>query len=42
MNTENNAVVKQWLNDLACSAATWNLDAHMSLVSEHVLNFLRT
>ncbi len=34
---ESNAIVRQWLNDLAYSAATWDLDAHMALVSEKVV-----
>jgi hypothetical protein len=34
---ESNVIIKQWLNDLAFSAATWNLDAHMALVSEKVV-----
>lgn len=29
-------IVQRWLNDLAFSAATWNLDAHMALVSNEV------
>lgn len=34
---ESIAIIKQWLNDLAFSAATWNLNAHMALVSENVV-----
>lgn len=34
---ESSTIVKQWLNDLAYSAATWDLDAHMTLVSEQVV-----
>lgn len=29
-------IVKQWLDDVSFSAATWNLDAHMQLVSRKV------
>ncbi len=36
MVKESNSIIKQWLNDLAFSAATWNLEAHMDLVSEKV------
>lgn len=34
---ESSAIIKQWLNDLAYSAATWDLDAHMELVSKKVV-----
>ncbi len=34
---ESNKIVTQWLNDLAYSAATWDLDAHMALVSKKVV-----
>jgi hypothetical protein len=34
---ESSTIVKQWLNDLAYSAATWDLAAHMALVSEQVV-----
>ena len=34
---ESNTIIKQWLNELAYSAATWDLDAHMALVSEKVV-----
>lgn len=33
---DSSKIIKQWLNDLAYSAATWNLEAHMSLVSKEV------
>lgn len=33
---DTNRIIKQWLNDLAFSVATWNLGAHMDLVSENV------
>ena len=33
---DSNKIVIQWLNDLAYSVATWDLDAHMALVSERV------
>ena len=34
---ESNVIVKEWLNEIAFSAATWDLDAHMALVSEKVV-----
>lgn len=34
---ESKTIIKQWLNELAYSAATWDLDAHMALVSEKVV-----
>ena len=34
---ESNKIITQWLNDLAYSAATWDLDAHMALVSRKVV-----
>lgn len=34
---ESSTVIQQWLSDLAYSAATWDLDAHMALVSENVV-----
>jgi len=34
---ESNRIIKQWLNDLAYSAATWDLEAHMALVSREVV-----
>lgn len=34
---ESNQIIRQWLNDVAYSAATWDLDAHMALVSEKVV-----
>ena len=37
MNMESNAIIKDWLNEIAFSAATWDLDAHMALVSEKVV-----
>ena len=36
MDMEARAIAQQWLDDLAFSAATWNLDAHMALVSKQV------
>lgn len=39
MPIESHAIVQQWLDDLAYSAATWNLDAHMELVSKNVVVF---
>lgn len=30
-------IVRQWLADLAYSADTWDLDAHMALISEKVV-----
>ncbi|MDH5784511.1 MAG: hypothetical protein OEZ16_02750 [Chromatiales bacterium] len=42
INTEqkmqsSNKIVNQWLSDLAYSAATWDLKAHMALVSRSVI-----
>ncbi len=37
MKPESNVIIKQWLSELAYSAATWDLDAHMALVSEKVV-----
>ena len=34
---ESTAIINKWLSDLAYSAATWDLDAHMALVSEKVI-----
>lgn len=36
MDTEANEVAQKWLDDIAFTAATWNLDAHMALVSREV------
>ena len=36
MTTQSNAIIKQWLDDLAFSAATWDLEAHMALISTRV------
>jgi hypothetical protein len=36
---ESNTIINKWLNDLAYSAATWDLDAHMELVSKSVAVF---
>lgn len=33
---ESNAIIQDWLDNLAFSAATWDLDAHMALVSRQV------
>ena len=35
-NREARQIAQQWLDELAFSAATWNLDAHMQLVSQQV------
>lgn len=37
MNSQN--IIKRWLNELAYSAATWDLEAHMALVSKKVMVF---
>jgi len=37
MPRETEKIVHGWLNDVSFSAATWNLDAHMGLVSRQVL-----
>lgn len=34
---ESNTIINQWLNDLAFSAATWDINAHMELISENVV-----
>ena len=34
---ESTKIIKKWLDDLAYSAATWDLDAHMALVSRNVV-----
>ena len=36
MSIESNTIITQWLDDLAFSVATWDLDAHMSLISRKV------
>ena len=36
MNGEAEKIVQQWLDDVSFSVATWNLDAHMQLVSRQV------
>jgi hypothetical protein len=33
---DSHKIITQWLNELAYSAATWDLDAHMALVSKRV------
>lgn len=35
-NREAAKIAQRWLDELAFSAATWNLDAHMQLVSQQV------
>jgi hypothetical protein len=37
MSGEAEKIAQQWLDDVSFSAATWNLDAHMQLVSRQVL-----
>ncbi|MEN8169582.1 MAG: hypothetical protein ABFS08_05100 [Pseudomonadota bacterium] len=34
---ESNTIINQWLNDLAFSAATWDINAHMELISKNVI-----
>ena len=34
---ESSSIINKWLSDLAYSAATWDLDAHMALVSRKVI-----
>ncbi len=34
---ESSRIIKHWLSELAYSAATWDLDAHMALVSKKVV-----
>ncbi len=36
MKREAEKIVQQWLDELSFSAATWDLDAHMQLVSRQV------
>lgn len=36
MPSETIKIVRGWLDDISFSAATWNLDAHMRLVSRQV------
>lgn len=36
MNREAEQIARQWLDAVSFSAATWNLDAHMQLVSRQV------
>jgi hypothetical protein len=36
MNGEAQKIVQQWLDDVSYSVATWDLDAHMKLVSRQV------
>jgi hypothetical protein len=36
MTQEAEQIVRGWLDDISFSAATWNLDAHMQLVSRQV------
>jgi hypothetical protein len=36
MDMDAEAIAQQWLDDLSYTADTWNLDAHMALVSEQV------
>ncbi len=34
---ESSTIINQWLSELAYSTATWDLDAHMALVSRKVI-----
>lgn len=36
MPRETKKIIRGWLDDISFSAATWNLDAHMGLVSRRV------
>lgn len=36
MDMDAREIAQNWLDNLAFSAATWNIDAHMGLVSEQV------
>lgn len=36
MDMDAREIAQHWLDELTFSAATWNLDAHMALVSEQV------
>jgi len=36
MTREAEKIVQEWLDEISFSAATWNLDAHMQLVSPQV------